>query len=120
MVNRATALSKDDATRESLVNLCLAIWHVGIVMTLKYPWQRLYQEAALEFDKDKLADKIQLAAEAISARLQELSPVDGDASCERRALANAMRARKFFKGSARARRSFMLLMRAIINVPLRF
>ena len=59
-------------------------------MTLRYPWQRLYQEAALEFDKDKLADKIRLAAEAISARLQELSRVDGDACSERQALANAM------------------------------
>jgi hypothetical protein len=90
LLNPATVLSKDDATRESLVDLCVAIWHVGIVMTLKYPWQRLYQEAALEFDKDKLADKIRLAAEAISARLQELSRVDGDAGSERQALANAM------------------------------
>jgi hypothetical protein len=59
-------------------------------MTLSYPWQKLYEEAALEFDKEKLADRIRLAEEAISARLQELSRVDGNAGSERQTLAAAI------------------------------
>ena len=59
-------------------------------MTLKYPWQKFYQEAALEFDKDKLPEKVRLAQEAISARLQELNRIDGDATFERQALDDAI------------------------------
>lgn len=57
-------------------------------MTLKYPWQKLYEEAALELDPEKLADRIRLAEEAISARLRELGDLDGAAS-ERQALQDA-------------------------------
>lgn len=57
-------------------------------MTLKYPWQKLYEEAALELDTERLADRIRLAEEAISARLRELGDLDGAAS-ERQALQDA-------------------------------
>jgi hypothetical protein len=56
-------------------------------MTLKYSWQRLYEEAAMEFDRYKLAERIQLAEEAITARLRDLGDLDG--SAERQALQDA-------------------------------
>jgi hypothetical protein len=53
----------------------------------EHAWQRLYEEAAMEFDGDKLAERTQLEEEAITARLRELGDLDG--SSERQALQDA-------------------------------
>ena len=56
-------------------------------MTVKYSWQPLYEEAAMEFDRDKLGERVRLAEEAITARLRDLGDLDGGA--ERQALQDA-------------------------------
>lgn len=55
---------------------------------LRYPnWQTPLQEAILEFDREKLAGRIEKAESAISDRLQAL-PSDMDNQDERQALAD--------------------------------
>ncbi len=55
---------------------------------LRYPnWQTPLQEAILEFDRKKLAGRIEKAESAISVRLQAL-PSDTDNQDERQALAD--------------------------------
>ena len=58
-------------------------------MTLKYPWQKLYEEAVLESDNNQLPERLRVAEEAILTRLQELGHVDGRGRFERRALEDA-------------------------------
>jgi len=64
---------------------------------LRYPeWQRTIQAALLEFDPEKLQERISVAEAAISARLDRLSKVsDGDA--ERMAIEDGLRLLSFLK-----------------------
>jgi hypothetical protein len=56
---------------------------------LKYPkWQTSLQDAILEFDREKLLDKIQKVETTVFERLQELSS-DSDHHGERQAIADA-------------------------------
>jgi hypothetical protein len=55
-------------------------------------WQKPYQEALLEFDPEKLKDKVIAAENAIFLRFQELAGVNGQATDERVALNDALRA----------------------------
>ena len=59
--------------------------------TFEYPWQKEYQEALLERDRQKLAEKINAAENALFLRFQELGGT-GDHSRERLALNDAIRA----------------------------
>ena len=57
---------------------------------LKFPkWQTPFQEALLEFDVDKLADKIQEVEALVLVRLQELAS-DADHHEERQAIDDAL------------------------------
>jgi hypothetical protein len=59
---------------------------------LRYPeWQKSYQEALLELDKQKLEAKIHLAEWKIFKRLQTIS-ADSDHHEERSAIADAVNA----------------------------
>ena len=56
---------------------------------LKYPkWQTSLQDAILEFDREKLVEKIQKVETTVFERLQELSS-DSDHHGERQAIADA-------------------------------
>ena len=56
---------------------------------LKYPtWQAPLQEAVLEFDPERLSQKIQKVEAVVFKRLQELSS-DSDHHGERQAIADA-------------------------------
>jgi hypothetical protein len=56
---------------------------------LKYPkWQTSLQDAILEFDRERLVEKIQKVETAAFERLQELSS-DSDHHGERQAIADA-------------------------------
>ena len=58
-----------------------------------YPsWQKPYQEALLEFEPEKLKEKIIAAESAIFLRFRELAGVNGQATDERRALNDALHA----------------------------
>lgn len=46
---------------------------------LRYPWQRLYLEAMVEWDGPRLHEKIRRAESEIFARLTQLSADPGDA-----------------------------------------
>ena len=60
---------------------------------LLYPsWQIPYQEALLESDPQKLERKVIVAESEILLRLQELARVNGQATAERAALNDAIRA----------------------------
>jgi hypothetical protein len=60
---------------------------------LSYPlWQKPYQEALLEFTPHNLEEKIIVAENAIFLRFQELARVNGQATDERAALDDALRA----------------------------
>jgi len=64
---------------------------------LKYPeWQRPIQAALLEFDPQKLQERIALAEAAISARLDRLSEVS-DGEAERMAIEDGLRLLSFLK-----------------------
>jgi len=57
---------------------------------LKYlKWEREFQEAVLERDREKLFEKIQQLETAIFVRLQELAS-DSDHHSERQAIADAV------------------------------
>jgi hypothetical protein len=59
---------------------------------LLYPsWQKPYQEALLEFDPQKLEEKIIAAENAIFLLFQELASSNGHGSDERVALNDALR-----------------------------
>jgi hypothetical protein len=61
--------------------------------TLLYPsWQKPYQEALLEFDPDNLKEKVLTTETAIFLRFLELARVNGQATDERVALNDALRA----------------------------
>ena len=48
-------------------------------MNLKYPqWQEPLAAAILEFDRQKLREKVQRAEEAIASRIEELATEQGD------------------------------------------
>ena len=53
-------------------------------------WNQLYQEALLELDGAKLAERIDLAANAVEARLRELAGLVDD-SRQRNILMDALR-----------------------------
>jgi len=56
---------------------------------LKYPkWQTSLQDAILEFDREKLVEKIQKVETTVFERLQKLSS-DSDHHGERQAIADA-------------------------------
>jgi hypothetical protein len=58
-------------------------------IVLKYPkWQREFQETILEFDRDKLFEKVQRFETAVFVRLQELAS-DSDHHDEREAIVDA-------------------------------
>jgi hypothetical protein len=60
---------------------------------LSYPsWQKPYHEALLAFEPEKLEEKIMAAEKAIFLRFQELARVNGQATDERGALNDAVRA----------------------------
>jgi hypothetical protein len=57
---------------------------------LKYPkWERQFQEAVLELNREKLVEKIQRLETAIFVRLQELQ-FDSDHHSERQAMQDAV------------------------------
>ena len=63
----------------------------------KYPtWQRPYQEALLEVDKQQLLEKVLRAEEAIFSRLQQLQRAP-DSHAERRAIEDALSSLRFLK-----------------------
>jgi hypothetical protein len=64
---------------------------------LKYPkWQAPLQEAILEFDREKLIEKIQKVETVVFERLQELSS-DSDHHGERQAIADALSTMRVLK-----------------------
>jgi len=64
---------------------------------LRHPeWQKSYQEALLEADKQKLAAKIHLAEWKIFQRLQTIS-ADSDHHGEKSAIADALNALRVLK-----------------------
>ena len=64
---------------------------------LRYPeWQKSYQEALLEADKEKLEAKIHLAEWKIFQRLQTIS-ADSDHHGEKSAIADALNALRVLK-----------------------
>ena len=57
---------------------------------LKYPrWEREFQEAVVELNREKLVEKIQKLETAIFVRLQELAS-DSDHHSERQAIQDAV------------------------------
>ena len=60
-------------------------------MITDYPWGRSYETAILETDRSKLAKHIQVAEQAITTRIQELSGDHRVNEEERAALGDALR-----------------------------
>ena len=59
-------------------------------MISDYPWARSYEAAILETDRSKLAERIQIAEEAISARERELDGNRVGSQEERSAIRDAL------------------------------
>ena len=59
-------------------------------MISDYPWARSYEAAILETDRSKLAHRIQIAQQAISARERELNGDREGTEEERSAIRDAM------------------------------
>ena len=67
------------------------LWASGIEnMISDYPWARSYEAAILETDRSKLAERIQIAEEAISARERELDGNRVGSQEERSAIRDAL------------------------------
>jgi hypothetical protein len=59
-------------------------------MIVDYPWGRSYERAILETNRSKLAKHVQLAEQAIMARVQELNRDGGGTEEERAAIRDAL------------------------------
>lgn len=59
-------------------------------MISDYPWARSYEEAILETDRSKLAERIRIAEEAIAARERELDGNRAGTEEERSAIRDAL------------------------------
>lgn len=59
-------------------------------MIAEYPWGRSYETAMLETDRSKLAKHVQVAEQAIVARVQELNSNGGGTAEERTAIRDAL------------------------------
>lgn len=64
--------------------------------TIKQPWVTLYQAALLEFEPNKLIDRVELAEIAIKGRLQDLR-LDSNHHEERRLIQDAQGALRFLR-----------------------
>lgn len=59
-------------------------------MISDYPWGRCYEAAILETDRSKLAKHIQIAEDALSARVRELNGNRDGTEAERSAICDAL------------------------------
>jgi hypothetical protein len=66
-------------------------------MSMAYPWQKLYEEAALQTDFEKLPDSIAKTEQAIEKRLAENPPPLTD-SAEFEAIGKTLAALAVLKG----------------------
>lgn len=68
-----------------------------VMENLQWPeWQKLYQDAVLELDKDRLQERVTVAEAAMFSRLQAMSPTV-DSLSERHAIEDALATLRILK-----------------------
>ena len=67
-----------------------------MIQDLCYPWQKPYQEALIEFDNDKLQERVAAAESAIFNRQEAISP-NRDTLKERQAIVDALASLRYLR-----------------------
>lgn len=81
---------------ESLILESYSTENLQFMENLQWEWQRLYQEALVELDNDKLPERVAAAETAIMDRMQALSPNRPNVS-ERHALEDGLATLRILK-----------------------